>query len=120
VTAVAGSARLAGLTYRLTAATWQACLLLPILGFGLPASYWAISQRAMPSLWPEANPALAFTFLAFAVTAVALALQTGILMLHADSSWARRLESHGHRLALAIGQAAVMAIGLAWVAVATI
>jgi hypothetical protein len=119
VTALAGSARFAGLTYRLTEANTRACLLLPILGFGLPLIYWFVSARAVPQLWPESGAPLSVGFLAFAVTSITLALQMGILLARGNADWERRLITYGHRLALAVGQATVVAIDLVWLAVAT-
>jgi hypothetical protein len=57
--------------------------------------------------------------LAFAVTLVVLALQPGILLLRAHPAGERQFAVHGHLIALAVGQAAVIAIGLTWFAVAT-
>jgi len=119
VTALAGSARLAGLTYRLTAANARACLLLSIIGFGLSPIYWFVSERAAPWLWPATGAPLSVAFLAFAVTAVTLALQMGVLLLRGNAEWEQRLATHGHRVALAVAQATVVAIGLVWLAVAT-
>lgn len=119
VTALAGSARLAGLTYRLTPANKQSCLLIPVIGFGLPALYWLVAARMWPELWPGTSAALYAAFLAFAVAAVALALQMGLLLLHNNLTWDRQLARHGHRIALALGQAAVLVIGMGWFAVAT-
>jgi hypothetical protein len=119
VTALAGSARLAGLTFRLTVAPGQACLLIPIIGFGLPAIYWFVSARVGSLHWPTTDSALYLALIAFAIAVVALAMQTGILLVHGNVVWQQRLTEHGHRLALAVGQATVSAIALVWFAVAT-
>jgi hypothetical protein len=119
VTALAGSARLAGFTYRLTTARAQACLLLPIVGFGLPIIYWFVSVRAVPWLWPATGTPLYAAFLAFAVTAVTLVLQMGIQLVRGVAEWEQRLATHGHRVALAVAQATVVVVGLVWLAVAT-
>jgi hypothetical protein len=46
IVAVAGSMRLAFVTYRLTTATLRACLALPLLGVALPAGYRLLAAAA--------------------------------------------------------------------------
>jgi hypothetical protein len=112
-----GGARLAVLAYRLTAASAPACLVLPAVGFGLPAAYRLGLARAMPGLWP-ADPAVRMAFVAFGVAVLGLALQTGLLLAHGRAPSRRWLGRNGHGAALAYLQAAIVAAALAWFAVA--
>src|SRR5215204_141041 len=69
-TIIAGSARIAVFVYRLTAADGMACAAIPILGIGLPAIYRLLAVRVWPGLWPAADAAIGFAFIAFVVASV--------------------------------------------------
>jgi hypothetical protein len=119
ITAVAGSARLAALTYRLSTANLPACLGIPLLGFGLPILFWLIASRTTPELLPGSNDVLQVAAIAFVVSIVALALQTIILMAHSHAVLNQHTLALGHRLAIATSQAAVLIIAATWLAVAS-
>jgi hypothetical protein len=118
VTALAGSARLAALTYRLSTPNLVASLSIPLLGFGLPALFWLIMNRVSPGLLPRPG-VLQVAVVAFAVSVAALALQTAILLVHGHTTLSRRVLASGHRIALGVSQAAVLVIAFTWLAVAT-
>ena len=119
ITAVAGSARLAALTYRLSTANLSACMGIPVLGFGLPILYWFIMSRTRPDLLPHSNDVLQVAAIAFLISIVALALQTIILMVRGHATLSQRTLAFGHRIALATSQAAALIIAATWLAVAT-
>jgi hypothetical protein len=118
-TLVAGGAWLAVFAYRLTAANGIACLAIPILGTGLPALYRLLTVRIWPVLWPGANAAIAFAFVAFGVAAVGFIHQTGLLLVQGGTRQEQRLRRAGHRFALAYLQLVAITTGLLWFAVAT-
>ena len=104
--------------YRLTRASGRACIAIPMLGFGLPAIYRLGVVRVVPSLWPATDAALRFAFVAVAVAGLVLTAQAGLLLKYGDASVEQRLWRHGHRVILGCSAAAVLAVGLTWVAVA--
>jgi hypothetical protein len=116
-TMVAGGARLAVFVYRLTAASGIACLAIPILGIGLPAVYRFLTVRVWSELWPAADAAIWFAFVAFGVASVGFLHQTGLLLVHGGPSQEQRIRRYGHRFALAYLQVVAITLGLVWFAV---
>jgi hypothetical protein len=118
VTALAGSTRLAALTYRLSTANLAACLSIPLIGFGVPALFWLVVSRVSPGLLPGSSGVLPVAVVAFAISVIALALQTTVLMVHGHPRLSQRALDSGHRIALGVSQAAVLVIAVTWIAVA--
>jgi hypothetical protein len=118
-TMVAGSVRLAVFVYRLTSANGIACLAIPVLGIGLAGVYRVLIVRVWPELWPAANTAIWFAFVAFGVATVGFIHQTGLLLVLRGTGQEQRIRRSGHRFALAYLQVVAITIGLVWFAVAT-
>jgi hypothetical protein len=118
-TMVAGGVWLAVFVYRLTVANGIACLAIPILGIGLPAIYRLLTVGVWPMLWPGANVAISFAFVAFAVASLGFVHQTGLLLVHGSSGQERRIRQYGHRFTLAYLQLVAITTGLVWFGVAT-
>ena len=118
-TMVAGGVWLAVFVYRLTVANGIACLAIPILGIGLPAIYRLLTVGVWPMLWPGANVAISFAFVAFGVASIGFIHQTGLLLVHGSSGQERRIRQYGHRFALAYLQLVAITTGLVWFGVAT-
>src|SRR5215217_1203288 len=118
-TMVAGGVWLAVFVYRLTVANGIACLAIPILGIGLPAIYRLLTVGVWPMLWPGANVAISFAFVAFGVASIGFIHQTGLLLVHGSSGQERRIRQYGHRFALAYLQLVAITTGLVWSGVAT-
>ncbi len=116
--ALAGSGWTAMFSYGLTTASAQACLAIPVHGFGLAAAYRLVAVRLAPGLWPATDVALHFTFAAFAVAALTLSLHASLLATPGNPGVARLLQRHGHRVALAYSEASALAVSLIWFAVA--
>lgn len=104
--------------YRLTLASPQACLTIPVLGLGLPALYRLVAIRQWPTLWPGGGAALHFAFVALGVAGLIYALYLGLLVAHGNKDVRRRLQLYGHRIALLSSQVYVLAVALTWIAVA--
>jgi hypothetical protein len=118
ITAVIGGARLAALTYRLSAANLAACLSVPLLGFGLPLLCWIVLPRVRPGIEVENDAVLPVAFVAFGVSICALGLQTMVLMVHGHAALNQRVLTKSHRMALAMSQAAVLVIAMTWITLA--
>jgi hypothetical protein len=116
--ALGGAAWTALFAFRLTTARAAACLAIPIIGFGLPALYRLVVVPLWPALWPATDPALQFVFFSLAVAGLMFALQSILLLTHGDKRVQQRLRRDGHWVILAYSEAAVLAVGLLWFAVA--
>jgi hypothetical protein len=118
-TVVAGSARLAVFVYRLTAASSRACIALPILGIALPVLYWLLATRIWTALWPMPDSVIKFAFFAFAVISIGFLHQSALFVVHGRTGIEQEIRQNGHRFALGYLLMVAQAIGLLWIAVAT-
>jgi hypothetical protein len=116
---VAGGVWMAIFVYRLTVANGTACIAIPILGLGLPAIYRLLTIRVWPVLWPAADAAIWFAFVAFGVSFVGFIHQTGLLLVHGGMRQEQQVRLYGHRFALAYAQMVAVTTGLMWFAVTT-
>jgi hypothetical protein len=104
--------------YHLTPANATACLVIPGLGFALPAVYRLVLVPRWPALWPATDAALHYTFVGLAVSGLIFTFHLGLLATHGNPRGTQFLRRDGYRIILAYSAAYALAVGLTWFAIA--